>query len=111
MRETGALWEIKPEGSEILGQAQALGYVTELGSANVAAHLGNKIGDDALGASGSLDYLIYRVSFSASEPGLITYRVVIRPELNLLPSAAGAAAGAAAAASWFTKVAPLLVIP
>jgi hypothetical protein len=106
---TGALWEIKPEGSEVLGASEASYYVTSLGKSQVPAHLGDPGNiQESVGASGFLNYGIYRISFNATLPGVITYRASLRPELS---SALGGAAAGAGAGSLLNILPRLVPIP
>lgn len=110
--DTGALYEIKPAGSEELGLAEAGEYVTDLQRANVVrAHLGSNQGEEGEGTSGSFELgLLYRVQYRASSPGVISYTVTWRINPTAALSGANAGAGIGAAGS-IINLLPRLIIP
>jgi choice-of-anchor A domain-containing protein/RHS repeat-associated protein len=110
---SGALFEIKPEGSEALGSADANYYVKELDRAGLkTAHLGSDVGalgTETDGTTGSFDLnALYHVQYRAVSPGVITYTVTWR--INPIEVLGGAGAGAGAG-SFLNFLPELLIVP
>jgi hypothetical protein len=90
--------------------AQAAGYVGQLSSAGVNAHLGSDVDTlgETSGTTGDFDLgALYHVHYSAVSPGLITYNVYWR--IDPLKALGGVGAGAAAGSLFRTL--PMLVLP
>jgi hypothetical protein len=72
---TGAVYEIKPSSRLFEGMTEANTYVSEINKlVPGAAHLGaSAFAPESVGTSGSFDFLIYHVRYSAPVDGVITY--------------------------------------
>jgi hypothetical protein len=67
------VYEIKPQGSELVAHKEALGYVAALAQGGVNADLGPI---DRVGTSGIRELNYATIYFSSQSPGTITYRWV-----------------------------------